>query len=62
MKIFATGILMTAIAMFLATATGAIAKGERIECETWKKESSEIQGYWVTDWQVKQCRSYGIEL
>lgn len=35
-------------------------QGERRECEQWLKQSKEIPGYYVTDWQYQQCKQYGI--
>ncbi len=37
-------------------------KEEARQCEQWQKESQEFVGWYATDWQVKQCKNYGIEL
>lgn len=40
----------------------AIKLAERNECLQWKEEAQIYTGYYLTDWQQKQCEYYKIEI
>lgn len=35
---------------------------EKIECEKWKSQASEYQGFFLTQWQFDQCVANDIEI
>lgn len=55
--------LALGIAMVWVGVVG-INRQERHECLQWQAQAVEFQrmGWYATDWQSVQCRTYGIEL
>jgi len=51
-------IAITAVMLGLWALGEGIERQERYECEKWQKEASRLQGYYLTEWQVKQCEQY----
>lgn len=50
------------IALFVYAMIEGIRNSERAECIKWKQwEEQGYNDYYVTDWQVAQCKRYGIE-
>lgn len=62
MKVAAGILFLLSIIGFIWAASAGVTKAEQNECYQWAKEKSEIKGYWLADWQVTQCQSYGIKI
>jgi len=39
-----------------------VIKNEKHECLVWLQQSKEFEGYYFTDWQLKQCKIHEINL
>ncbi len=60
--IFSLGFgLLFVFGMVWILSTGAV-KNEKYECQTWKIQKQTIQAWTPADWQVEQCKQYGIQL
>jgi len=55
-----TFILLASSLFFLLSK--AIERHEQAECLRWQKDSKQYINYYFTDWQLKQCQYYGIQL
>lgn len=53
------GLIAIAFVMLgLWALTVGLERQERYECRKWQAETSKLQGYYLTDWQKKQCERY----
>jgi len=39
-----------------------INKTEYNECLKWQRQSENIQGFYLVEWQLNQCKNYGVEI
>ena len=47
--------IVTIAVLFFAIKSGA-EKIEQAECESWKLQAEEYQGFYYTEWQADQCK------
>jgi len=59
-NIFYLIITFITLMIFCYVVNGSIERHEIAECKTWKIYSKEYKGFYLTDWQKKQCDNYGI--
>lgn len=62
-----SGIMLTVVSAIIIAGTFSalnegIKKSEKNECVKWVEQSQEYQKWYSTDWQKKQCETYGIAL
>ena len=60
MKYFIGVLIMSAVLGFLFLK--GLQRHEIQECLIWKKQSSEFRGWYSVNYQVEQCKVYGIDL
>jgi hypothetical protein len=46
--------------LIVSVVEAGIRKTEKIECLQWQKESKIYKNYYLTGWQIEQCKRYGI--
>jgi len=39
-----------------------ISKTEQNECLKWQRQSENIRGFYLVEWQLNQCKNYGVEI
>lgn len=39
-----------------------VVRNEKVECMEWEVFKSQFDGWYSTDWQIRQCRQHGIEI
>ena len=57
--ILAVGVLAVLFGVLFSV---GVKKTERLECKQWIVDSKIYAGWYATDWQIKQCKNYGVEL
>jgi thioredoxin-related protein len=61
LKILLYTILIIILFFLIASVVeSGIQKIEKIECLQWQKEAKIYTNYYLTNWQVEQCKRYGI--
>lgn len=56
-------IIITIICIVLVViASIGIKRHERVECQQWLKDSQTYEEWYATNWQVKMCSQFGINL
>lgn len=58
-------ITLTVIALivlfFWAIGTG-LDRQAKADCETWRNQANEFEGFYLTQWQKDQCDAVGVEV
>ena len=60
---FIMGVVITFIVMivvFLAIVGVAARNTERLECQVWKFQQEQYEGFFMAPWQIEQCEEYGL--